>query len=307
MQKFCLLLVLFHFNLFAQSGLTKPIVDYCKRVNTEFKQYKWEKIDCDVYNWHHVRNSVKGTPLTWVHFGEENLKITSGPNITMIMCGIHGDEITPIKFCFDIMNEIQQNKDQYKDKLIIIAPIVNPDSFFTKRKTRVNANGIDVNRNFPTKDWPRNAIKYWKQKYRSDIRRYPGKKPLTEPEVIFQVNLIKLYNPKKIISVHSPLTLLDYDGPGDLKENKAENSTAHELLIQMSQKAEGYKVQKFPFYPGSLGNWAGQERQIPTYTLELPSSDFSKADEYWTLFKKSITHAILHDVHLDGEVLEEKK
>ena len=44
----------------------------------------------------------------------------------------------------------------------------------------------------------------------------------------------------------------------------------------MSKKASGYKITDYPFFTGSLGNYAGNERQIPTYTLELPNSDWPK-------------------------------
>ena len=50
-------------------------------------------------------------------------------------------------------------------------------------------------------------------------------------------------------------------------------SMLESLLVQMSKKADGYKVGNYPFFPGSLGNWGRNERGIPTYTLELPTSD----------------------------------
>ena len=59
-----------------------------------------------------------------------NLNTKSPRNTTLILCGVHGDEITPIKFCYDIMKHVESNKKFYSEKLIVIAPIVNPDSFF---------------------------------------------------------------------------------------------------------------------------------------------------------------------------------
>ena len=210
-------------------------------------------------------------------------------NTTLVLCGVHGDEITPIKFCFDILHHLQKNSHLYKDTLIAVAPIVNPDSFFRRKPTRVNARGVDINRNFPTRDWQRLAQKIWRDRYRSDKRRNPGKKPLSEPEVLFQMNLIRRYRPNRIISVHAPLTLLDYDGP-------TTTNAKNRLLIQMSKYAKGYKVKNFPFFPGSLGNWAGHERNIPTYTLELPSSDYMKHKKFWNMFKEALHVAFLHNL-----------
>ncbi|MBI2520916.1 MAG: murein peptide amidase A [Bdellovibrio sp.] len=265
---------------------------YCDKMDQSFKKYGWGESGCRSYNWNHVRNSVLGDPLPWVVFGEE-----SNVETTIILCGIHGDEITPVKFCFDIMANLKANQQLYHNRTVLVAPLVNPDSFFKKRPTRTNAHKVDINRNFPTKDWPSKAIKYWTNRCGKDPRRYPGYKPLSEPEVLFQVNLLIRYSPNKIISVHAPLTMLDYDGPKPLQLNEGiVNNGPHELLIQMGQKANGYRIVNFPVYPGSLGNYAGNERNIPTYTLELPSSNPAKSGEYWQLFRSAIDEAILKDL-----------
>jgi protein MpaA len=75
----------------------------------------------------------------------------------------------------------------------------------------------------------------------------------------------------------------------------------------MSQKASGYQVKKFPYYPGSLGNYAGQERKIPTYTVELPSSDPAQSKEYWDLFRESIVHALDSDLTNENQTESDKK
>lgn len=268
---------------------------YCGKIQDAFDKYSWGKSNCELHKWNHVRNSVLGTPLIWKVYGEEAEDIKK--NITMIMCGVHGDEITPIKFCFDILEDLDNNKKIIgDDNLVIVAPIVNPDSFFKSKPTRTNARGIDINRNFPTKDWYKNALKLWKTKYGAQKRRYPGKNPLSEPEVLFQVNLIKRYDPNKVISVHSPLTMLDYDGPVfGSRDSSDKGEQAKDLLIKMSEKASGYKISNYPFFTGSLGNYAGNENQIPTYTLELPNSDWTKTDQFWKRFRPAIHYAIEQD------------
>jgi protein MpaA len=276
--------------------LTKPnsdkVLSYCKKMDKHFKKYSWGKSNCTDYSWHHVRSSYLGNPIVWYVFGDES-KRNKNTNTTFIECGVHGDEITPIKFCFDLMEDIKNNPNVVGDNLIVIAPLVTPDSFFKLKPTRTNAKGVDVNRNFPTKDWNKSAIKLWKSRYRSDKRRFPGKSAQSEQETIFQVNIIKRYKPNKVISVHSPLTLLDYDGPTFTQDN---GKAAKQLLISMSDKAGKYKVSNYPFFTGSLGNWAGNERNIPTYTLELPNSDWHKTDRYFKLFKTAIHHAIQHNL-----------
>lgn len=283
------------------------IAKYCLKLEKSFKKYGWEESQCDKFQWTHYRNSILGDPLMWTVFGdvsdEETPKFKT-KDVTIVFCGVHGDEITPIKFCFDLMYYLREafkgNEKQdheFYNKVVLISPLVNPDSYFKARPTRVNAKGVDPNRNFPTLDWLKEARKVWETKFRRDKRRNPGIRPLSEPEVVFQVNLIKRYGPDKIVSVHSPLTLLDYDGPSEaISSTGLDGGKAQELLIQMSKDASGYNIKDYPFFPGSLGNWAGKERDIPTYTLELPSSDPRKSMEYWSLFKSAMHKLIAHNL-----------
>ena len=76
----------------------------------------------------------------------------------------------------------------------------------------VNTIGIDINRNFPTKDWYKNALRQWNMKYHKNKRYDPGKKPASEQETMFQMALIKRFKPQKILTLHSPLNFFDYDG-----------------------------------------------------------------------------------------------
>ena len=267
--------------------LAPGVKKFCEKLSQKFKEYRWGETKCEDFNWHHVRNSNLGTPLVWASFGDEK-DPKAQANTTVVMCGVHGDEITPVKFCWDLMRELKKNHD-FQNKQIIVAPLVAPDSFFKPRPSRTNGRGVDVNRNFPTKDWKGHAHEKWKVTSRGDKRKYPGPHAASEQETIFQMNLIIRYNPNKVISVHSPLTILDYDGPS-LKARKGQS--ALQLLEEMSRRSSGYKISNYPIFPGSLGNWAGKERHIPTYTLELPNSNPAHTDEFWNLFKDAILYAL---------------
>lgn len=277
---------------------------FCSKIDSSFKRYHWGESNCRDQKWYSNMVSVLKTPLVWSIYGEKGSDVET----TLIMCGVHGDEITPVKFCFDIIahlnnanslgSESEHFNEDFKNKRIVVVPLVSPDSFFKKRPTRTNANGVDINRNLPTKDFKKKAVKLWKTRYRSDKRRYPGEVAMSEPESKFQVMLINKFNPRKIISVHSPLTMLDYDGPANANSGGHVGLSANELLITMSAQAKGYRIKNYPFFPGSLGNYAGNERHIPTFTLELPTSDPSKSDRYWKRFREAIHSAMMHELKL---------
>ncbi|MFY7993201.1 MAG: M14 family zinc carboxypeptidase [Bacteriovoracaceae bacterium] len=270
------------------AGLTPALHNYCAQLEDKFKLYNWGKPLCENYEWNHVRNSAKKTPLIWTIFGNEKSQAAK-ENTTLILCGVHGDEITPVKFCFDLLEELKKPEYKFDDKLIVIAPLVTPDSFLITRPSRTNSAGVDVNRNFPTKDWHADAHRLWKKSYRRDKRKNPGPRAASEQETIFQMNLILRYKPHKVITVHAPLTMIDYDGPTLVAEK---NETAKDVLLKMSEKAENYKVANYPVFPGSLGNWAGREQNIPTYTIELPNSNPADSAKFWSLFKDAVLYGI---------------
>lgn len=269
--------------------LSAPVKKFCESLKSKFEEYKWGDPRCEEFAWNHVRNSDVGTPLIWTVFGEEKSP-AAAENTTIVLCGVHGDEITPVKFCWDLMRDLKANH-KFLDKVVVLAPLVAPDSFLKSKPTRTNGRGVDVNRNFPTGDWHAEAHKRWRGNYRSDKRKYPGKHAASEQETIFQMNLVLRYKPNKIVSVHSPLTLLDYDGPSLTNET---GKPAKALLEGMSEKSSNYKVSNYPVFPGSLGNWAGYEKKIPTYTLELPNSNPAETEKWWGMFKDALILAIDH-------------
>lgn len=294
---FSILFTLIHTG-YSHLKLSPKVSQYCSTMDVYFKKHGWPQSQCHSMPWNHVRNSVLGTPLVWHTFGDENAK---NNDITMVICGVHGDEITPVKFCFDIIHFLRENQKQFEKKLIIVAPLANPDSFFTKRPTRTNHRKVDINRNFPTSDWKKKALQLWANRYKKAPRRYPGPSAMSEPETLFQVNLILRYKPHKIISVHAPLTMLDYDGPTFTPAEKDTKKAmtgiqGKQLLHEMGEKAANLRIKSYGTFPGSLGRWAGNQKHIPTYTLELPSSDARHSQKYWLYYKDAIIHAFNHDL-----------
>jgi protein MpaA len=270
--------------------------EFCDDINQKFINFGWKKIICNPDRWEVFNYSSGGNPIVYQTFGFDDHNNT-GP-INLIFCGVHGDEPPSVYLCFRLVRDILfDNPGALKDHRLVIAPIVNPDGFFAN--TRQNKNGIDPNRNLPTKDWDRLSHKVW-SKYGKDSRKYPGVRSDSEAESKIQTFLINKYKPDKVIAVHAPLGFLDFDGPGDQKYfnlNRVEKRARFLGLNIEANSKKALKLKDFPFYPGSLGNYAGNERKIPTYTVELATADSSQANHYWTVLRFALMKALSFEVY----------
>ena len=165
---------------------------------------------------------------------------------------IHGDEYESGSVARRWMQRIADISARNHWRII---PLANPDGWM--KGVRTNANGIDLNRNFPSKDWEKNALSAWKSgKDHGDARKFPGNTPGSEKEVRCVSKHIEMYKPDFVVSIHTPYGLLDLDGPTqiDLPE-----------LPFLSWKRLGT-------FPGSLGRYLWVDRQVPVMTVELKDS-----------------------------------
>ena len=170
---------------------------------------------------------------------------SNSPKNILITGVFHGEEpqgYFAIKdFFFDKENNF------YSKNNIYIIPCLNPDGM--KKNIRNNSNGVDLNRNFPTKNW---------QKTVKNSEYYGGEFPSSEKETIFMTDIIKEINPDFILTLHSPYAVVNYDGDAINEAQKISEFTLYPV-----QKDIGYPT------PGSFGTYCGIERNIPTVTLEF--------------------------------------
>ena len=127
---------------------------------------------------------------------------------------------------------------------------------------------MDLNRNFPAA----NRIN----------DKQCGATALSEPEARVVKQLIEQYSPDRIVSIHQPLSCIDYDGPGTT------------LAVRMAQYCD-LPVKKLGPKPGSLGSYAGVELGIPIITFEMRPNDSpldSKA--LWERYGKALIAAIVY-------------
>lgn len=188
----------------------------------------------------------------------------SGDDTTLILAGIHGTERAGTPLVTSLGQYLRDHPELLEGRRVFIIPEANPDG--CARQRRENARGVDLNRNFPAAN------------YRGG--RGHGSTPLSEPESRALRDLITEYEPDRIISLHQPLTCIDYDGPG-------------EALARAMAAACDLPLKKLGGRDGSLGSWAGDMLGIPIVTVEFTrdASNFQPA-EMWERYGKMLLAAI---------------
>lgn len=176
----------------------------------------------------------------------------SGDKTVLIIGVFHGDEPQGE---YLIRKFMSQRKEPCKNQIYII-PCLNPDG--KALGTRQNANGIDLNRNFPTKN----------RKIIEDEHYFGGTEGGSEIETQFIIDVLKEYKPDFILTIHAPYRVVNFDGNAEKYAKDISEITGYPV-----EEDIGYET------PGSFGTYAGKERNIPTITLELPEDKTN--EELW--------------------------
>jgi protein MpaA len=258
----------------ASDASTKEFQAFLKELKKRFAEYGWTDLKPQDVPWEYHRTTSQGRPLFFADFGDNT------QNCTLLIAGVHGDEIPTIYVLFKLADHLKENPDAYKGRHLVVAPLINPDGFLASPPTRVNSKGVDLNRNFPTRDWRKAAMKQWKAN--GNKRYYPGQRAGSENETRFQTALIQRFKPQKILSLHSPLNFYDYDGPSI-------GLNDFEKWLEKISRETNHPMKKLGVYPGSLGNYAGLEKDIFVVTLELPSSDPRMGEPYYSKFRSALS------------------
>ncbi len=191
--------------------------------------------------------SVKGKPILVRDITPDAPRLR-----VLVVAAMHGDELSSASVALHWLQLAQLDPANIHWRFI---PVLNPDGLLRDKPWRMNARGVDLNRNFPTPDWLRQTKIYWEKRTGKDPRRWPGKSPLSEPEAKYLFAEMASFKPQVIVSIHAPYGVLDFDGP----------------QMPPTQLGRLY-LDQVGVFPGSLGNYAGVQRGIPVVTVELPSA-----------------------------------
>lgn len=157
---------------------------------------------------------------------------------TVLIIGVvHGDEPQGKFLIENYLNvSLPLKRDTRSTNKLLFIPCLNPDGLALGK--RENSNLVDINRNFPTLN---------------------NKKDFSlEIETKFIIDIIEEFSPDIILTFHAPYKVVNYDGPAEKIAEKISQITGYPVSNDI-----GYPT------PGSLGTYAGVEKNIPIITLEL--------------------------------------
>lgn len=186
--------------------------------------------------------------------------LRQGESPILFIGGVHGDEPEGVKLAHELLFWLQKNNNDSLKSWALI-PCLNPDGFM--RNERMNSNGVDLNRNFPSKDW---SAEHKAPRY------YPGAHAGSEPETQALVKWIAEHKPFLIVHFHSWEPCVVYTG--ELGKKWAECIAKHSPYE--AREDIGYPT------PGSLGQYGWLECQTPVICIE--EQEGIDLDKVWKHF-----------------------
>ena len=217
--------------------------------------------------------SPRGTPLELYKKTHNRDGKATAP--ILFVGGVHGDEPEGVRLALEFLRWLQKTEESFSKKILhswLLVPCLNVDGYLRHRRT--NENGVDLNRNFPSKDWSPEA---------KSPRYHPGPAPASEPETQAMVELLHLEKPKLIVHFHSWEPCVVYTG--------ARGKEASTILAEST----GYDVREDIGYPtpGSLGQYGWLEHQTPVVCIE--EQEKVSLEEVWPRFEPGLIKLMTTD------------
>jgi protein MpaA len=198
--------------------------------------------------------SVQGRGLTAYKFGNGSTKI-------VFIGGLHGNEKSSVLTLNSWIDELERNYQNIPaDKSVIVIPNASPDSYVSS--SRLNANGVDLNRNFPSYNW-QSGVHIPGGVY---LENGGGISALSEPESNALANYLINSAPRLVLTYHATAGAVIYNEAGD----SSTYSSVYSNLSGYSNISSAEEDGLFN-YPttGELEDWLRDKRNVPTLLVEL--------------------------------------
>src|SRR3954451_19567477 len=185
-----------------------------------------------------VGQSVEGRPIRAVRIGNPRARIK-----VLVVGEIYGNELAGRAVTKRLRRAHPPRGVEYW-----LVDDLNPDG--AAAGTRQNANGVDLNRNFPYR---------WRGGGKPSDTYYAGPAPLSEPESTAAAELVKRIKPRVTIWYHQHMRLVTKTG-GDAK------------LERLYARRSGLPHKKLGFLPGTATGWENHTFPGSTaFVVELPA------------------------------------
>lgn len=250
-----------------------------------------------------IGTSVEGRPIDAYTFGYRNNSLSPVQRHVVFVGGVHGGyEWNSVVLAYKALDYINESKNQLPDNVFVtVIPSLNPDGVFAvvgkegrimerdidkKKDTsvgRVNANGVDLNRNFGCK-WQPEA--QWRGK-----KIGAGDDSFSEPESQALRSFVEM---QRANSPHVALEFIFWHSQANaVYASECTEGILPETrtLMNTYARAAGYKsIASFDAYPvtGDAEGWLASIG-IPAITVELSTHDTIE----WEKNKKGID-AVIH-------------
>lgn len=193
----------------------------------------------------------------------DGYEIGSGPTTILLFSSIHGNEVGTVDLLAKFVEEVQSQPELVSpSKRLIVVPIANPDGYFD-RIDKLNANGVNLNLNFPTSDW---------QLYGQE-GDYAGQEPFSEPESNVIKQIVEQYHPDMMISFHAKGALIS-----------PESDDSSIALARWYSAKSGYEYYNAWDFSGTATKWFEETTAKPAITVELTTH----ASDDWEINKGAL-------------------
>ncbi len=233
--------------------------------------------------------TVQGTPIPIVSIGAPGADRDGRPRV-LVSANVHGNEVISSELAMALLRDLcaAQPSDAATALLgraeVMIVPAVNLDSREIAaealamgrpigRAPRGNANGVDLNRNFP---WVEGGTDPWHPMAGTAIRWLPwyrGPEPLSEPEARALAELALTHKPCVALNLHSVgrYILYPWNAHAEAPPHAAEFQAIGEAFCA-SQPGQRYEIKQAQAWYGIMGDmddWLYAHHGTLAMTVEL--------------------------------------
>ncbi|MCA1806676.1 MAG: DUF2817 domain-containing protein, partial [Actinobacteria bacterium] len=198
--------------------------------------------------------SVEGRPINAYIFGDGAKKI-------LYVGGMHGNEYSSILLMEAWVRELDNRFHEIPDDhTVIVIPNSSPDG--TVIRSRLNANNVDLNRNFPTDDWQSEV----QIPGPTVLPKGGGKAALSEPESQALATFVRTQRPKLVLTYHAVASVVignDIDQANAYAQEYAQQAGYDFSTNDKLDEVFNYDA------TGAFEDWFNDELSTPAILVEM--------------------------------------